>query len=51
MAEDARWHLGKRVVEVKKGKRKIWWVNHWIPHPCTDLALPFEVGTRAYHHV
>lgn len=21
--------------------------NHWQTHPCTDLALGFEVGTRA----
>lgn len=40
-----RWHLGVRY-PVRKGWR---WSNRWVTHPCHDLALPFEVGARAYH--
>lgn len=40
------WHFGYRYA-VKKGHR--WW-NAWLGHSCPDLALPFELGIRAYHH-
>lgn len=39
------WHLGFRY-RVKKGHR---WSNQWLGHECRDLALPFEVGVRAFH--
>lgn len=40
-----RWHFGKKVVP--GGKKKPFWMNRWLAHPCADLALPFELGTRA----
>ncbi len=40
------WGLGLRH---SAGKRR-WWSNHWLTHECRDLALPFEMGVRAYHH-
>lgn len=43
------WHIGVRY-RVKKGKGWTWrWTNRWLAHPCADLALPFEVGPRAFH--
>lgn len=39
-----RWHAGKKVAP--GGKKKPWWTNHWLAHPCADLAFPFEVGVR-----
>lgn len=41
----ARWMYGHRFVP--NGKRKPWWINVWLDHPCADLALPFELGPRA----
>jgi hypothetical protein len=40
-----RWHFGRKFVP--GGKKKPFWMNRWIAHPCGDLAFPFEVGTRA----
>lgn len=40
-----RWHLGIKVIP--DGKKKPWWMNHWLTHSCADLALPFELGGRA----
>lgn len=47
MTEPRRWHFGYRYVAVdRRGKRKVWWVSHWLAHPCRDLAVPFELGGR-----
>lgn len=43
-----RWHFGKRFVP--GGKKKPFWMNRWLAHPCADLALPFELGIRAMEH-
>lgn len=43
-----RWHLGKKIVP--GGKKKPFWMNRWLAHPCADLALPFELGIRAMGH-
>lgn len=43
-----RWHLGKKIVP--GGKKKPFWMNRWLAHPCADLALPFELGTQAMGH-
>lgn len=40
-----KWHFGKKVVP--GGKKKPWWINQWLAHPCADLAYAFEVGVRA----
>ena len=42
------WHFGKRFIP--GGKKRPFWMNHWLTDPCPDLAFPFEVGTRAAHH-
>lgn len=44
----APWHFGKKIVP--GGKKKPFWMNRWLAHPCADLALPFELGTRAMGH-
>lgn len=41
----AVWHFGKKFIP--GGKKKPFWCNHWLTHPCKDLAFPFEVGARA----
>jgi hypothetical protein len=38
------WHFGKKVVP--GAKKKPWWINRWVIHPCADLAFAFEVGAR-----
>jgi hypothetical protein len=40
-----RWHYGRKLVP--GGKKKPFWMNRWLTHPCRDLALAFEIGTRA----
>jgi hypothetical protein len=42
------WHFGKKIVP--DGKKKPFWMNRWLAHPCADLALPFELGIRARNH-
>lgn len=39
-----RWHFGRKFVP--GGKKKPFWMNRWLAHPCADLAFPFEVGVR-----
>jgi len=46
-SEEPRWHFGKKIVP--GGKKRPWWMNRWLAHPCGDLAFPFEVGARAAH--
>ena len=45
-----RWYHGMRYVVKTKKKTTYRWTNRWLSHPCKDLALPFELGSRAAHH-
>ena len=40
------WHFGKKFVP--GGKKKPFWSNQWLTHPCGDLALPFR-ARRSSH--
>lgn len=41
-ARPGAWYFGYR----SAGR----WVNMWLDDPCRDLAQPFELGPRVYHH-